>query len=378
MKLATFVSLALLVLGLGICQDLQAQTVAHYELQLTEVSNNGTFLDAKVQIRSAGADFQLLNANLVFTFSPTENFGTPTLLKRFDNFDNTLSSHYREMTCTLPMAGRVFVNIAQNEAPYTTVSTSWLDVAIVRLPIVKANGTYALAWRLPSATNINVPAGSTQVYQSTSTNLGAAAVLAGNCTSIKGSLNPFDLQAFTARMSGQQVQLNWSMGVDSKVKSFDVERSANTNVWTAIGTVAGGVRASTVGQTYSYTDKDISGMNSILYRLKMTDPNGDVKYSSTVKVQISNVAAKPQLLASYPNPFNPMTTVRFTVPGNVAVTVTIFDAAGKEIMRLYDNEVLEAGDYSKTFNGSNLASGKYLLRMVAGDYIATENLILNK
>jgi hypothetical protein len=251
-------------------------------------------------------------------------------------------------------------------------------VAIVRLPIVKASGTYALAWRLPSATNIDVPAGSTQVYQSVETGFGSLAALPGKCTSIRGSLNPFELLSFTARPGGLQVLLNWSMGADSKVKSFDVERSSRTNVWTAIGTVNGLARAGAAAQTFAYADKDISGMNTILYRLKMTDANGTVKYSSSVKVQIGNAAAAPQLLASYPNPFNPMTTVRFSVPGTMAVTVTVFDDAGKEIMRLCDNEMLDAGEYTRTFNGTNLASGKYLLRMVAGDYIATENLILNK
>jgi hypothetical protein len=378
MKLATFVSLAVLVLGLGVFQDLQAQTLARYDLQLVEVSNSGTFLDAKVQIRSAGVDFQLFNANLIFAFSPTANFGAATLLKRYDNFDNTLSSNYVGMTCTQPFAGKVSLNISHNEAPFTTVSKSWMDVAIVRLPIIKATGTYALTWCLPSATNIDLPRGSTQVYQYTSKDQGTGIVMAGNCVSIKGSLNPFDLLAFTARMSGRQVQLNWTTGPDSKVKSFDVERTAKTNVWTKIGSVDAGLRSSTAAQTFAYTDNDISGMNSILYRLKMTDANGDAKYSSQVKVLLSNVAERPQLLASFPNPFNPTTTVRFTVPGGVAVTVTIFDAAGKEVMRLYNNEVLEAGDYSKTFNGTDLASGKYLLRMVAGDYIATENLILNK
>ena len=253
-----------------------------------------------------------------------------------------------------------------------------MDVAIVRLPIMKATGIYALAWALPSATNVELPIGSTQVFQYTAKAQGTAAVMAGNCVSLKGSLNPFDLLAFTARMSGKEVLLNWTSGPDSKVKSFDVERTAKTNVWTKIGTVDAALRSSTAAQTFAFSDKDISGMNSILYRLKMTDANGDAKYSSQVKVQLTSVAERALLLASYPNPFNPTTTVRFTVPGGVAVTVTIFDAAGKEVMRLYNNEVLEAGEYSKTFNGSDLASGKYLLRMVAGDYLATENLILNK
>jgi len=379
MKLATFASLAVLVLGLGIFQDLQAQTSARCDLQIVEVSNSGSFLDVKVQMRSGGADFQLFNANLIFSFSPAKNFGVPTLLKRFENFDNTVSSHYIGMTVTEPFNGRASLNIAHNEAPYTIVSKEWLDVAVVRLPIINATGTYALEWMRASATDIERPVGSTQVYGIARTNAAPYIVPAGAYTSVKGSLNPFNLLTFAARLSGQQVLLNWTMGADATVKTFDVERSTTNNVWTKIGSVeASVIRASAAGQSYAYTDRDVSGSTSFLYRLKMNDGNGESKYSSTVRVQMNVVAGKPQLVASYPNPFNPMTTVRFSVPGGVAVTVTIFDASGKEITRLYDNEVLEAGEYSKTFNGSDLASGKYLLRMVAGDYVATENLILNK
>jgi hypothetical protein len=95
-------------------------------------------------------------------------------------------------------------------------------------------------------------------------------------------------------------------------------------------------------------------------------------------VQLTNAVAAAQLHPSFPNPFNPTVTIRFTLPVDESVTVTIFDAAGKEITRLYDNEMLKAGDYAKVFNATRFASGKYLLRMQAGDYIATENLVLNK
>jgi len=382
MKLATILSLALLVLGLGIFQDLQAQTMARYETQFVEVSSSGSFLDVKVQIRSAGVDFQLYNANLVFTFSPVSSLGLPSMLKRFENFDNTTSSHYAAMTLTNPTAGRVSLNIIHNDAPYTVVSSSWMDVAVVRFPVTNSTGAYSLAWRMPTSTNA-LPAGSTLVYQYAD---GKSSLIPGaGLNDLKGSLNPLDLLAFTARVSGKEVLLNWATGPNAQVSRFDVERSsngsatANASVWKAIGTVDGAAKSnSTAGKTYSFTDKDASGATMLYYRLKMTDANGQSKYSAVVKVQMVAANAKPQLLASYPNPFNPTTTVHFTIPEEALVTVAIFDAAGKEVTRLYDNELLQAGDYSKVFNASELASGKYLLRLVAGDYIATENLVLNK
>lgn len=375
MKLATFLSLALVLLGLGICQDLQAQTsLARYELQFVPVSNSGTSLDVAVQIRSAGAGFQLFNANLIFTYTPVSNFGKPVLLKRFGNFDNTVSTSYREMTMTYPAAGVLSLNIAHNEAPYTKVSTSWMDVGVVRLPITNTAGGYALTWKTSNATSPTASAMTTLVYQYTGETTRPGIVAGGRSTDLKGSLGSLDLLAFTARLSGSQVLLNWATSADSKIGSFEVERSAQMTAWTKIGTVDGSDGAN----TYSYTDNSIATTAAAYYRLKMLDASGQFKYSPIAKVQRNSTISAPQLLASYPNPFNPNVTVHFTVPSDQVVTVAVFDASGKEITRLYDNELLQAGDYSKVFNGSDLASGKYLLRMVAGDYIATENLILNK
>jgi len=375
MKLATFVSLAVLLLGLGIFQDLQAQTgLARYDLQFVTTANSGTSLDVKVQIRSAGADFQLFNANLIFNYTPVSNFGKPVLLKRFENFDNTVSSSYRAMTLTYPLSGTVSLNIAQSEAPYTTVSSTWLDVAVVRLPITNATGGYTLAWRMPSTNPQSAPGVVTLVYQASGPNTRPAIVPIGTAADSRGSLGNLDLLAFTARLSGAQVLLNWATSADAKISSFEVERSAQTTTWTKIGTVDGVDAAS----TYSFSDRSVLPAATMYYRLKMLDASGQFKYSAIAKVQLSRIATSAQLLASYPNPFNPAVNIHFTVPTDMAVTVTVFDASGKEVTRLYDNEMLQAGDYSKVFNGADLASGKYLLRMVAGDYIATENLILNK
>jgi hypothetical protein len=382
MKLATTLSLAVILLGLGIFQDLQAQDKTLYDLQFVAVSNSGSTLDVKVQIRSSGADFQLCDANLVFTCTPASNFGVPVILKRFDNFDNTSSTHYKGMTATTLQIGRVSLNIAHGDAPYTTVSTSWMDVAVLRLPFTSANGTFSLSWaKSPTAASTT---GNTVLYRYNGANARGTLVPAGTFIDLKGSLNPFSLLAFTARVNGREVLLNWELGADANLSSFDVERSAvsssaTTASWSKIGAVdAGRAVSNSAVRSYAFSDKDIAGANALMYRLKMLGASGDFKYSPIAKVQFNVAIGAPQLLASYPNPFNPAVTIHFTLTNEAPVTITIFDASGKEVTRLYDNEVLQAGDYSKVFNGSELASGKYLLRMVSGDFVATENLILNK
>jgi hypothetical protein len=78
---------------------------------------------------------------------------------------------------------------------------------------------------------------------------------------------------------------------------------------------------------------------------------------------------------SYPNPFNPTTTIRFALPEEVRVNLEIFDLLGESIATLVD-EKRQAGYYSERFDGTGLASGVYVCRIQAGDFVQTRKLLL--
>ena len=80
---------------------------------------------------------------------------------------------------------------------------------------------------------------------------------------------------------------------------------------------------------------------------------------------------------NYPNPFNPSTTISFSLPNKEFVTLKIYDALGKEITTLV-NEELNAGSYKNDWNAGNLSSGIYFYRLQAGKYSETKKLILLK
>ncbi|MCX7878936.1 MAG: T9SS type A sorting domain-containing protein, partial [Ignavibacteria bacterium] len=83
------------------------------------------------------------------------------------------------------------------------------------------------------------------------------------------------------------------------------------------------------------------------------------------------------LKQNYPNPFNPVTNIEFDIAKTSHVTLTIFDITGKEITRLVD-EQLNPGSYKVDFNAKDLASGTYLYRITAGDFVKTQKMILTK
>lgn len=83
------------------------------------------------------------------------------------------------------------------------------------------------------------------------------------------------------------------------------------------------------------------------------------------------------LEANYPNPFNPSTTIAFTIPKAERVSLVVYDVLGKEVTTLIDSE-LSAGSHSVVFDGKNLASGTYIYRIRAGAFVQEKSMQLLK
>jgi hypothetical protein len=83
------------------------------------------------------------------------------------------------------------------------------------------------------------------------------------------------------------------------------------------------------------------------------------------------------LFQNYPNPFNPTTTIKFDLANDGLITLEIFDILGRRIATLLE-EYRTAGSYDQVFNASSLASGVYVYKLQAGDFISSKKMILLK
>jgi len=95
---------------------------------------------------------------------------------------------------------------------------------------------------------------------------------------------------------------------------------------------------------------------------------------------INNKQNKPlsfELNQNFPNPFNPSTKIRYSVANTSFVKLKVYDILGREIAELV-NEEKPAGIYEADFEGSLLASGVYIYRIQAGNFIETKKMILLK
>ncbi len=78
-----------------------------------------------------------------------------------------------------------------------------------------------------------------------------------------------------------------------------------------------------------------------------------------------------------PNPFNPTTTISFTLPADSHTTLTVHDITGRKVAALADN-FMSAGKHSAVFNGCDLASGVYFYRLEVGGTARTGKMLLVK
>ena len=83
------------------------------------------------------------------------------------------------------------------------------------------------------------------------------------------------------------------------------------------------------------------------------------------------------LAQNHPNPFNPATTIEFTLPKSEFVELKVYNLLGQEVSTLVSNK-LNQGNHTYTFYGKNLTSGVYYYRIEAGNIVQTRKMIYLK
>jgi hypothetical protein len=102
--------------------------------------------------------------------------------------------------------------------------------------------------------------------------------------------------------------------------------------------------------------------------------------SGVVFVSVKELSSKimPEtftLFQNFPNPFNPTTSISFSLPLKSFVSIKIFDLIGREVAIIVSEE-LSAGSYSRTWNATTMSSGIYFYRLHAGSFTETKKLVL--
>jgi hypothetical protein len=185
---------------------------------------------------------------------------------------------------------------------------------------------------------------------------------------------PVELTTFTA-ISGQNgINLEWQTATETNNQGFEIERNINSS-WLEIGFIAGN-GTSVTKNSYSFIDKNPVG-DTIHYRLKQIDNNGNFNYSKEIIVVANIVPNNYSLSQNYPNPFNPSTTINYRIAKADKVVLKIYDLLGKEVSTLV-NENKSSGSYSVIFNAGNMPSGIYVYELRTSRFVSRNKMMLLK
>ncbi|NWF89587.1 MAG: T9SS type A sorting domain-containing protein [Ignavibacteriaceae bacterium] len=102
------------------------------------------------------------------------------------------------------------------------------------------------------------------------------------------------------------------------------------------------------------------------------------KYNQLTAVETeSNIPSEYALEQNFPNPFNPETSIKFSIPQREYVSVVVYNNLGQEVATAVSQE-FEAGSYRLKFEGTELSSGVYFYTIKAGNFVQTKKMVLMK
>ena len=204
----------------------------------------------------------------------------------------------------------------------------------------------------------------------------------GHLGTIISTVNPLpvELTSFTATAENNSVLLNWQTATETNNSGFEIERNQMSEVknqmeWERIGFIEG--HGTTAEETnYSFTDRNLQPGN-YSYKLVQIDFDGTRNESDIVNVEVNPQPNEYNLSQNFPNPFNPQTTIKYSIPVGEIVKLSIISLTGEEVKTLV-NEFKTEGTYKVTFNAENLPSGIYFYRLVSGNFYSVKKMILLK
>ncbi|MBI9070062.1 MAG: T9SS type A sorting domain-containing protein [Melioribacteraceae bacterium] len=340
-------------------------------LGLVEIGGGAYQLKVILQIKNSSGILDLGAFNLRVSYNAVDvipNLVQSTALDPLLSFNPGLGNAYSFSPIGIPESGVVTVNADFNYtvdlAAYDLPSSSYTDVALLVFNIIHPTGSADLAWVIGVNDNyVTDFEGTAQANNS-----------------FNGGYNsplPVELIAFEANPSEEGIALNWQTATEINNYGFEIERTVvneEEKEWTKIDFVEGHGNSNSP-KDYSFVDKYPTGGIKFAYRLKQVDIDGGYEYSDEVEVDFTPKELVVQ--QNFPNPFNPTTSIRFSLPKASKVSLEVFNILGESVAVLVD-DVKEAGYHQVRFNASRLASGYYIYRLVSNGEVFVKKMLLLK
>jgi len=180
---------------------------------------------------------------------------------------------------------------------------------------------------------------------------------------------------------GEVVQIQWQLAQYHGPANWDLYFSSNGGVtWEPIA-----LNLPETQLTYDWTVPNIettSGRVKVIQDnnvgIDYEDSSGDFIISTPTGIYEDEVNIYTfKLFDAYPNPFNPRTTIQYSIPSDGVVKLKVYDVLGNEVATLVDEDKA-TGSYEIMFDATELSSGIYFYRIQAGSFVETKKMVLMK
>ena len=182
---------------------------------------------------------------------------------------------------------------------------------------------------------------------------------------------PVRFVSFTGEAVKEGVRLRWQTDLEKDNSHFMVERSTDGSAYAAIGRVDGNSTTASFN-TYTFLDKDAGQLNNALYyRLQQVDKNGQVTYSTVVKISFS--AAGKMAVSVWPNPYKKDLNVTISATSASEAMLRLYDPAGRLVKE--QSCKLVKGQNTVQLAPTGEGKGLYILSVVTEEETLQQKII---
>ncbi len=215
---------------------------------------------------------------------------------------------------------------------------------------------------------------------------------------VDDSTLPVTMSSFTATTTAESyVQLDWITQSESNMVGYHVQRNQEDNLDFAMRLTTSPITA--INQpsetAYRFVDDDVNEGSTYWYWLESIEMDGTTRFFGPVTVAIDEETQEQPpayfesttLKGNFPNPFNPETTIRYSLSGTENepenITIAIYNTKGQKIRTLIDGPEEPGEEKSIAWNGRDdqgriVASGVYFIRMKTDNHAETRKALLMK
>lgn len=357
-----------------------------YKLNLQYINNQNATAFNGVTLQVNGSGQVIANAPLsltgsTFTFNNTSYFNTSyevdLISSTVNLYDNStmLSTGASNVPINLSSSSRIVIgNGSQTSSAAFTVSGPALTLFDKSaLTVGNDNNVYNNWANFSYHPTVNANNNATRTYSTQNNNLNCGGASQHSCANpsvygpvtlssagaVSGNTLPVVLIGFTAVLNNDKtVTLDWSTQMEVNSSRFAIERSADGEKWTTIGSVQAKGNSAVVSN-YTFSDeRSLSGTG--FYRLRMIDLDNSYGYTE-VKVIRTTIVNN---ISFFPNPAREYVNVSLGTGSGTQVTIRLVNSAGQV---LQEKTAASGAGVVVTFPVGNYTPGVYILSVVGAD-----------